>query len=321
MQILGNIFYIVLFVSVIGTIFCVLSLFINHALRCTLPLWFSLCGMTLFCVPFLSPDVFLISPEEQEWFQGFYWASKVWICGCGILMLYHAIRFLLAKRAMKRYLVCNDTRFNEVCSGCADAIGLQNVPTLYWGTLHTPICVTGIMKPAIIMNKAIIEQLTEVELTAVFTHELTHIKRKHLLWEWLYQYVCILNWINPFVWIAKADFSLHCETDCDGAVLKLSKGKIKTVEYTSSIIRLLELSTMEAAKSNIGIGALNFIWTKRRLKRITQTVSKIQTGVLSIVLAVCIALIVIFSLQFSREHFYPYPAYQVGTEYHAGYAE
>lgn len=30
MQILGNIFYIVLFVSVIGTIFCVLSLFINH---------------------------------------------------------------------------------------------------------------------------------------------------------------------------------------------------------------------------------------------------------------------------------------------------
>lgn len=318
MQILGNIFYIVLFVSVIGSAFCILSLFVNHALRCTLPLWFSLCGMILFCVPFLSPDVFLISPEEQKWFQGFYWASKVWICGCGILLLYHAIRFLLAKRAMKRYLICSDKRLNEICSCCADTIGLQNVPALYWGTLNTPICVTGIMKPAIIMNKAIIEQLTEVELTAVFTHELTHIKRKHLLWEWLYRYVCILNWMNPFAWIAKADFSLHCETDCDGAVLKLSKGKIKAVEYTSSIIRLLELSTIEAAKSNIGIGALNFIWTKRRLKRITKTASRFQTGVLAVVMAVCIAFIVMFSLQFSREHFYPYPAQQIGTEYDAG---
>lgn len=321
MQILGNIFYIMLFVSVIGSIFCILSLFVNHALRCTLPLWFSLCGMILFCVPFLSPDVFLISPEEQEWFQGFYWFAKVWICGCGILMLYRTVRFLLAKRAMKRYLICSNTRFSEICSCCADTIGLQNVPTLYWGTLSTPICVTGVMKPVIIMNKAIIEQLTETELTAVFTHELTHIKRKHLLWEWLYQYVCILNWMNPFAWIAKSDFSLHCETDCDGTVLKLSKGKMKTVEYTSSIIRLLELSTMEAAKSNIGIGALNFIWTKRRLKRITKRESKVKTGVLAMALTVCIALIVMFSLQFSREHFYPYPAQQVGIEYHAGYAE
>ena len=71
MQIFGNIFNAVIFVSAIGSVFCILSLFINHILRITLPLWFPLCGMILFCIPFLSPDVFLISPEEQEWLKGF----------------------------------------------------------------------------------------------------------------------------------------------------------------------------------------------------------------------------------------------------------
>ena len=54
MQILGNIFNAIIFVSAIGGIFCVLSLFINHILRCTLPLWFPLCGMILFLrsIPF-----------------------------------------------------------------------------------------------------------------------------------------------------------------------------------------------------------------------------------------------------------------------------
>ena len=71
MQILGNIFNAVIFVSAIGSIFTVISLFVNHVLRFNLPLWFSLCGMIFFVVPFLSPDVFLISPEIQDWINGF----------------------------------------------------------------------------------------------------------------------------------------------------------------------------------------------------------------------------------------------------------
>ena len=39
MQILGNIFNAIIFVSAIGGMFCVLSLFINHILRCTPPLF------------------------------------------------------------------------------------------------------------------------------------------------------------------------------------------------------------------------------------------------------------------------------------------
>lgn len=231
MQILGNIFNAIIFVSAIGGIFCVLSLFINHILGCTLPLWFPFCGMILFCFPFLSPDVFLISPETQEWLNGFYIACWIWVCGCGILFVHDTIRSIMAKQALKGYQLCNNERLNALCLRCAEIVGLKKVPALYWGTLDNPICVTNAIRPAIIISKTSIEKLTDVELSAVFFHELTHIKRKHILLERIYDYVCILNWLNPFAWIAKGDFSLHCETDCDCNALKFSQGKVTETEY------------------------------------------------------------------------------------------
>lgn len=321
MQILGNIFNAVIFVSAIGSIFTVISLFVNHVLRCNLPLWFSLCGMIFFVVPFLSPDVFLISPEIQDWINDFRIASFLWACGCSVLIVHDVIRLMLAKRAIRRYQICNNERLNSIYTKCAAATTLKNVPTLYCGTLDNPICVTGVICPVIIMNERIIEQLTDNELSAVFFHELTHVKRKHALLERLYDYVCILNWMNPLSWIAKRNFSLHCETDCDFHTIKILRGKVTETEYASAIIRLLEYSTVRAAKPGNGIGALDFLLTKRRIKRITARTSKIKDGLTAFMLAVLLALMLVFSMRFSRELFYPYPAYNTGIEYSAGYNE
>lgn len=321
MQILGNIFNAVIFVSAIGSIFTVISLFVNHVLRCNLPLWFSLCGMIFFVVPFLSPDVFLISPEIQDWINGFRIASFLWACGCSVLIVHDVIRLMLAKRAIRRYQICNNERLNSIYIKCAAATTLKNVPTLYCGTLDNPICVTGVICPVIIMNERIIEQLTDNELSAVFFHELTHVKRKHALLERLYDYVCIINWMNPLSWIAKRNFSLHCETDCDFHTIKILRGKITETAYASAIIRLLEYSTVRAAKPGNGIGALDFLLTKRRIKRITARTSKIKDGLTAFMLAVLLVLMLVFSMRFSRELFYPYPAYNTGIEYSAGYNE
>ena len=321
MQILGNIFNAVIFVSAIGSIFTVILLFVNHVLRCNVPLWFSFCGMIFFVVPFLSPDVFLISPEIQDWINGFRIASFLWACGCSVLIVHDVIRLMLAKRAIRRYQICNNERLNSIYTKCAAATTLKNVPTLYLGTLDNPICVTGVICSVIIMNERIIEQLTDNELSAVFFHELTHVKRKHALLERLYDYVCIINWMNPLSWIAKRNFSLHCETDCDFHTIKILRGKVTETEYASAIIRLLEYSTVQAAKPGNGIGALDFLLTKGRIKRITAKTSKIKDRMTAFLLAVLLVLMLVFSMRFSRELFYPYPAYNTGIEYSAGYNE
>ena len=319
MQILGNIFSAVIFVSMVGSIFTVISLFVNHVLRCNLPFWFSFCGMILFCIPFLSPDVFLISPEKQDWISGFRIASFLWAWGCGIFLVHDIIRLMLAKQAIKSYPICENERLNYIYSQCAAAAKGKKIPPLYCGTLDDPICVAGVMSPAIIMNEARIGQLADKELAAVFSHELTHVKRKHILLERIYDYVCILNWMNPFSWIAKRNFSLHCETDCDSHTIKMLQGKVTETEYASAILRLLESSTVRSAKPGNGIGAIDLLLTKQRIRSITTRTSKIRDRMTAFLLAILLDLMLIFSIGFSREYFYPYPAYDTGMEYCAGY--
>ena len=178
MQILGNIFNAVIFVSAIGSIFTVISLFVNHVLRCNLPLWFSLCGMIFLSFHFCRRMYFLIRRKYRTGINGFRIASFLWACGCSVLIVHDVIRLMLAKRAIRRYQICNNERLNSIYTKCAAATTLKNVPTLYCGTLDNPICVTGVICPVIIMNERIIEQLTDNELSAVFFHELTHVKRK-----------------------------------------------------------------------------------------------------------------------------------------------
>jgi len=228
---------------------------------------------------------------------------------------------MLAKRAVKNYQICSNERLNSIYFKCAAAAALKKVPTLYCGTLDNPICVTGVICPVIIMNETIIERLTDNELLVVFFHELTHVRRKHALLERIYDYVCILNWMNPFSWIAKGNFSLHCETDCDSNTMKILRGKATETEYASAIIRLLEYSTVRAAKPGNGIGALDFLLTKRRIKRIVARTSKIKDRLTAFMLTVFLALMLVLSMRFSREHFYPYPAYNAGIEYSADYNE
>ena len=65
MQILGNLFNAVLFASVVGGAFAAATLVCSRALRLALPLWAAAAAALLFCVPVLSPDVRLFSPEKQ----------------------------------------------------------------------------------------------------------------------------------------------------------------------------------------------------------------------------------------------------------------
>ena len=100
MQILGNLFNAVLFASVVGGAFAAATLVCSRALRLALPLWAAAAAALLFCVPVLSSDVRLFSPEEQVWLAWYCAASRVWACGAAALLAGQGIRALLASRAL-----------------------------------------------------------------------------------------------------------------------------------------------------------------------------------------------------------------------------
>ena len=129
MQIIAEIFYLQVYISVIGALFTAATLFASRVLRLTVPLWFALCGLAIYVLPFLAPDVQPVSPEGQLWADGFYLAAGVWGGGCLIFLLLGCVRLALAGRALQRSPLCGNERLAEVCRRTAmDVYDTLNLP-------------------------------------------------------------------------------------------------------------------------------------------------------------------------------------------------
>ena len=77
MTIINDIFYIVIFVTIIGSIFSIMSIFVKRAFRVLLPLSLDICGMVFFLLPIIAPALWLISPEGTVWVYGYKVACTV----------------------------------------------------------------------------------------------------------------------------------------------------------------------------------------------------------------------------------------------------
>lgn len=313
-MILTELFFLVVYLSLVGGLFGLVSLFLSRVLKRALPLWFSLCGLALYGIPVLSPQVRLFSPEPEQRLPAFHMAALVWAAGCVLFLAYRVVRVLWAGKSLRRCPPCQDQRLLGLAAQCARALGVKRTPPLRETPLDAPITVAGALRPVLLVDAAALSQLTDAQLQAVLTHELTHIRRHHLLFQRMYDAVCAVHWFNPVAWLCREDFALHCETDCDACALRSLTGSVTSGEYARAILRLLELSAYREADVPQGLGALSFLRTKRRLGRILAKPAPWRERLLAAGLAVLLVLILAFSAEFSRQHFYPYPAYSVGTE-------
>ena len=313
-MILTELFFLVVYLSLVGGLFGVVSLLLSRVLKRALPLWFSLCGLALYGIPVLSPQVRLFSPEPEQRLPAFHMAALVWAAGCVLFLAYRVVRVLWAGKSLRRCPPCQDQRLLGLSAQFARALGVKRTPPLRETPLDAPITVAGALRPVLLVDTATLSQLTDAQLQAVLTHELTHVRRRHLLFQRVYDVVCALHWFNPLVWLCREDFALHCETDCDTHALRALAGSVTGGEYAQAVLRLLELSACRGAKAAQGLGALAFLHTKRRLGRILAKPVPWKERLLVAGLAVLLVLSLAFSAEFSRQHFYPYPTYSVGTE-------
>lgn len=312
---LYNAFYIILFTSLIGGVFTIVSFLINRIFRIVLPLWAGFGGMALYVVPVFSPGLFPVSPERQIWVEGYKLASVIWGCGIILSALCCLLRMQMGYRAINCCRICDERHINSICVQCAVAAKLKIIPTVYFGGLDDPACVIGVVHPKIILNKKVAARLSEVQLTAVLEHEIMHIKRGHMVLGRINDVICILNWFNPIAWAAKREFDVLCEIDCDRSALSVLRGKIDHKEYALTMLRLLELSAVGVSVSGVSLSVSGFLLTKRRMVLVMNNRSALYRIFSTLILLTAVILVICFSVKVSRGYFYPYPAYSKGTEY------
>jgi len=89
--------------------------------------------------------------------------------------------------------------------------------------ISTPMLI-GFTKPRVLLPQTAISP-SELEYTIL--HELTHYKRKDMLYKWLVQLTLCLHWFNPLVYLMEKEISRSCELACDEAVIKNLDGSGK----------------------------------------------------------------------------------------------
>jgi len=145
-------------------------------------------------------------------------------------------------------------------------------------------------------------------------HELLHIKRRHVTFQRVFDLVCAIHWFNPFAWIARYEFSLSCELDCDQCVIRQLPGK-DAYEYAKTMLKLMELPFEGRRNLPCSVSFMASIRLKQRFEALFIPVSNTRKVVIAVASVLIICSVTWFALMMSRSVFYPYPSYKSNVEW------
>lgn len=101
----------------------------------------------------------------------------------------------------------------------------------------------GLVRPVLVLNIGLADQLTDCELDILITHELVHIKKRDTLKGWLLQLLKNLTFINPLSHMLLERFFLERECLCDRSALKLTGLSAQT--YAAALLKVWRLQLNE----------------------------------------------------------------------------
>ena len=124
----------------------------------------------------------------------------------------------------------------------------------------------------------------------ILNHELTHVRQFHSLDVFLVEFLKVIFWFNPLMYLFKHAIQLNHEFLADEAVVRSGSA---ISDYQELLIRVSAGSASLKTTSSI-----NFSLTKKRLKMMGKSISKVKVGAVWLfLLPLSAALVIVFSIQ------------------------
>lgn len=149
-------------------------------------------------------------------------------------------------------------------------------------------CVTGFVKPIILLPFSLATHLSAAEIEAILLHELSHIKRNDYLYNFLQQVMGIILFFNPFARLVGKLISEERENCCDDSVVKVTGSPFI---YAQALLKLEEnkqnlwqLALASSGKSKYEL--LNRIERIMKTKKPTINIRPILITVLALTVSV-----------------------------------
>ncbi len=102
--------------------------------------------------------------------------------------------------------------------------------------IETPMLI-GLVAPCIVIPQAVfVDDGKHNELRHILSHELTHYRRKDLLYKWLVLLVCSVHWFNPLMIWVRREINRTCELSCDEAVIQNMSDETQRRDYGETLL-------------------------------------------------------------------------------------
>lgn len=171
---------------------------------------------------------------------------------CWQLLRFKRVLHKASDATAQHYLLLNNAKHTLGMS--------QTIPLLYSSQVSSPLTL-GLFKPTIILPADIEQQLTQKQLSLVLLHELAHIQRRDIFWNWLAYGITLLHWFNPLIWLASKRMKADMEMACDAKVLAHLSPQDRN-DYGLTLINVSQLSSKSLGFSH----SLGILENHRELK-------------------------------------------------------
>ncbi|WP_248927603.1 M56 family metallopeptidase [Paenibacillus hamazuiensis] len=227
--------------------------------------------------------------------------SVIWLTGAAAILVYLFVYMWRIRRALNSFEVVTDPRIVSIMNDCRSKFGIKKPIALYTGHDMKSPHISGVIHPWIYFPKEIGNQMNDVQLYHIISHELAHYKRNDIAWNWLGALVLAIHWINPIIWIYMKKMKVDMELACDAYVLEVL-GEAEAIPYGMTIVQFLKLYTVNRRNQPSLLyffGANKRNQVVRRIKMITSF--KKGTYKLSSIAVLCVAIMGLTTLTNAAE--------------------
>lgn len=174
----------------------------------------------------------------------------VWLLGVLLLCLYTVFYNIHFWSKVKNGKAFTDESVIALLEECKEQVGVSTNVAIIQTTGTSIPAIFGVTRPWLLIPDKVLKNISHENLRYIILHELTHLKRRDIIINWITFSLQIIHWFNPLIWLAFHKMRSDRELLCDENVLtRLKQEEIK--KYGHTIIDMAELVSNRTSCSGI----------------------------------------------------------------------
>ena len=186
--------------------------------------------------PFDPGESATVAPVHPSWAP---WMFIAWATIVGGLLLRLCVGAIQTTRMVHAAELSDDAELQALVDRHRRHLGIRRPVAVRLSSDCSVPLVAGILRPAILVPRDIVDRLDARELEAVLIHELNHVARHDILTNLLQAVLTAFYFFHPLVWWANARLCRLREDACDESTVATLQGRRRA--YGSGIVKIAEM--------------------------------------------------------------------------------